>query len=239
MEELDYTRLIGRIVNSMEFRELNYKGSPIDGFLNAILCADAVAEYANDIALELLCQDKLEINNEYCELLAYIKYLGIPAYGREGKIALEETFGKTYPQSEINIILAKKKLRIELPEKMIEDIRQMEYENLEDVTSNEARCVLIAQSIREDLKLLTEEEKKKLGGILLSETLTEECSIDEKGKVIPGELYKKITPTLQKRRRPIDQERVEKAKKHLEDSFLESVIGQAVTKKDERDDEQK
>jgi hypothetical protein len=135
---------------------LKWKESPVQGYINADQLVRDIATYSGTIAskINLKSTSNKKINSEYCELLAYIKYLGIPAYGKEGKIALDETIGKSYSQSDINIKLAQKKLRIELPEKMMDDIRQMEYENIEDVTSNEARIVLLAQNMMEDLKLL-------------------------------------------------------------------------------------
>jgi hypothetical protein len=199
----------------------------VQGYINADQLVRDIATYSGTIAskINLKSTSNKKINSEYCELLAYIKYLGIPAYGKEGKIALDETIGKSYSQSDINIKLAQKKLRIELPEKMMDDIRQMEYENIEDVTSNEARIVLLAQNMMEDLKLLTEEETKRLGGITLSNTLVKECSIDENGKVISGKVYNKITPVLQQRRRKgINEEKVEKAKLSLEDELVEGII---------------
>lgn len=240
MEELDYTRLRGRIVHSEEFKKLQWKEAPAKGFINADQFTRQVANWSKRIAFDIDMQYETEkeekISNEYCELLAYIKYLGMPAYGREGKIALDETIGKSYSQADINISLAKKKLRIQLPEKMIDDIRQMEYKNFDEVTSNEARVVLLAQNMVEALKLLTPEETKELGGILLSDTLTEECSLDEEGKIIPGRVYNKITPVLQKRRKKINGEKVEKAKKSLEENLMEGIIEQP---KRQREEDQK
>ena len=238
MEELDYNRLQGRIIHSEEFRKLQWKEAPAKGFINADQFARGVANFTNRITSSINSQNRkknisLRVDSEYCELLAYIKYLGMPAYGREGKIALDETIGKSYSQADINISLAKKKLRIELPEKMIDDIRQMEYKNFDEVTSNEARVVLLAQNMVEALKLLTPEETKKLGGILLSDTLTEECTLDENGKIIPGRVYNKITPVLQQRRKPINEEKIEKAKQSMEENLMEGIIEQPKRQREE------
>ena len=240
MEEIDYNRLIGRIIYSEEFKKLQWKESPISGFINADQLARAVADFSKKIGLEIDVKYGTEtqemVNEEYCELLAYIKYLGMPAYGKEGKVALDETVGKVYSQSDINIKLAQEKLKMNLPEKMIEDIKQLDYENLEDVTSNEARIVLLAQDMVEDVKLLTDAEKEKLGGVLLTDTLAEECSIDEEGKIIPGRVYNRITPALQKRRRKLNNDKVEKAKKNLETGLVEGIISQTTRQRDDNDE---
>ena len=221
MEEIDYERMNGKIAYSEEFKKLSGKNSIILGFRTASDMAREVENKASHIAI-----NSGVYNNYYCETLALANYIGLPAYGMEGREVLDEMFNGNYSQAEINIKVLKKLLG-KVPEKLQADLRSLENGDLEQM-SNEARCVYYAQEILENINLLTETEKQKLGGVTLGNVLVEDLKLDENGALKPGSFYQKVNNAMKKRKGKRIESRRERAK-----NFFDVKITDAITDEQE------
>ena len=214
-----YEEVKRRIIYSREMKVLNSRISPVKGVSDARMLADRVQSMSEYIAINN------GLDKDYCGVLALAKHLGIPPYGKEGKVALDEILGEGFSQANANLFVLARILDEECPERLRRDLISIHDESLPfDQLTEEAKVVRYASETYEYFYLLNDEEKEKLGGSLLLSVLQDEIKKDGNGQLTPGKNFNRLKQIMASRRKEIDIDKKEKAKEMLQTRIMQATI---------------
>ena len=220
---MNYDEIKRKIIYSKEMKILNTRKSPIKGFSDARVLADRVQQMSEYIAINN------GLDKQYCGTLALAKYLGIPPYGREGRVAINEILENGFSQSEANLLVLSRILGQNCPERLKNDLISLNKEHIlvEEMTE-EAKVVKYAEEIYEYFYLLDNHEKEKLGGDLLISILGDEVKVDESGRVSVGRNFNRLREVMSTRKESIDIGKKDEIKQILQTRIMQATIDEQV-----------
>ena len=213
---MDFEKLKDRILYSNIMKELHSKQSPVRGYVDAGCYVRTLQRYVDTFALTNGLLD-----HDYCGVLALASVIGIPPYGKEGKLAIKELLGDAYDRKKISIARIEHIAGEPMPAQVLKDLESIE-ERSEDA-SNEARIVELVERTLEVVALLTKEEYEKMGGCILTVAILGGIKKDQDGILRPGSLLVKFENEYMARKTGPDEDRKKKVLENFRGRIMGSV----------------
>ena len=160
------------------------------------------------------------ISTDYAMWLAVARSACVPPYGEAGRIALEEQLGVGYDPARLAVRRLKEVLGRPIADQERVDLyylcgKQPADAGAQVAVSGDAKVVRAVEEVMRILSLLTQEEKKQNGGIVLEPALLDGLHFEEDGEVHKSPLYEEISAIVAGRDQSPDRETIEKVKERV------------------------